>query len=202
MNQETDLNLLFGLIAMQSDLIDMRQFVDACTLWGARKEEPLAEILVQQGWLLPEDKHHVEYLLKRRTIKAGGDVKKSLSSMPSDVKSMLESLGDGDIRRSLSDVRQDERIKMTSMISAERSPDERITRRGLHSTGGIGHVWIAYDNVLDREVALKDLKATQAGSEINKERFFREAQITAQLTHPEQFLSTISLRMPAELITP
>ena len=30
--------LLFGLIARQGDLIDMRQFVDACTLWGGLKE--------------------------------------------------------------------------------------------------------------------------------------------------------------------
>ena len=44
----TDQNLLFGLIAMQSDLIDMRQFVDACTLWGSRKESSLADILVEQ----------------------------------------------------------------------------------------------------------------------------------------------------------
>ena len=67
----TDRNLLFGLIAMQSDLIEMRQFVDACTLWGSRKENSLAEILEEQGWLLPEDRQHVDYLLKRRMQKAG-----------------------------------------------------------------------------------------------------------------------------------
>lgn len=184
MTQETDINLLFGLIAMQSDLIDMRQFVDACTLWGSRKDESLADILVQQKWLLPEDKQHVDYLIQRRMQKAGGDVKKSLSSMPSDVKVVLESLGDDDIQQSLGAVRQGDRITMTGVISAESLPDERITRRGLHSTGGIGHVWLAYDKVLDREVALKELKATQAGAELNRQRFFREAQITAQLTHP------------------
>ena len=54
----------------------------------------------------------------------------------------------------------------------------------MHSTGGIGQVWLAHDKLLDREIALKELKANQAESEINRERFFREAQITAQLTHP------------------
>lgn len=38
----TDRNLLFGLIAMQSDLIEMRQFVVACTLWGSRKDSSRA----------------------------------------------------------------------------------------------------------------------------------------------------------------
>jgi hypothetical protein len=29
-----DRNLLFGLLALQLDLIDQRQFVEACTTWG------------------------------------------------------------------------------------------------------------------------------------------------------------------------
>jgi hypothetical protein len=97
---------------------------------------------------------------------------------------VLESIGDGEIRSSLAGVRQDDRITPTLQISPTSRPDDRITRRGLHSTGGIGHVWLAYDKVLDREIALKELKANQAVSSINRERFFREAQITAQLTHP------------------
>ena len=180
----TDRNLLFGLIAMQSDLIEMRQFVDACTLWGSRKDTSLADILVEHGWLLPDDRQHVDYLLKRRMQKTGGDVKKSLSGMPDDVKVALESIGDRDIRDSLGGVRQDERITTSIQISPTARPDDRITRRGLHSTGGIGHVWLAHDKVLDREIALKELKADQSASEINRQRFFREAQITAQMTHP------------------
>ena len=181
---ETDHNLMFGLIAMQSDLIEMSQFVDACTLWGSRKESSLATILVEQGWLLPDDREHVDYLLKRRVQKSGGDVTKSLSGMSDNVKVALEGIGDGDIRRSLSGVREDERITTSIQISPISRPDDRITRRGLHSSGGIGHVWLAHDKVLDREIALKELKADQSGSEINRQRFFREAQVTAQLTHP------------------
>lgn len=181
---ETDHNLMFGLIAMQSDLIDMAQFVDACTLWGARKDSTLSEILVEQGWLLPEDREHVDYLLKRRVQKAGGDVKKSLSGIPDNLKVALESIGSEEIRQSLGSVREKDRITTSLQISPTTRSDDRITRRGLYSTGGIGHVWLAYDKVLDREIALKELKADQAGSEINRQRFFREAQITAQLTHP------------------
>ena len=93
----TDRNLLFGLIAMQSDLIDMRQFVDACTLWGSRKDSTLAEILVDQKWLLPEDRQHVDYLLQRRMQKAGGNIRKSLAAIPDDLKTALQSIDDRDI---------------------------------------------------------------------------------------------------------
>jgi len=92
---ETDHNLMFGLIALQSDLIEMSQFVGACTLWGSRKESSLAAILVEQSWLLPDDREHVDYLLKRCIQKAAGDVKKSLSGMSDNVKVVLEGIADG-----------------------------------------------------------------------------------------------------------
>ena len=138
MTQEmTDRNLLFGLIAMQSDLIEMRQFVDACTLWGSRKETSLADILVEQGWLVPEDRQHVDYLLQRRLKKSGRDVKQSLSGMSDDVKVALVSIGDRDIRDSLGGVRDDERIKASIKISPTAQTDERAARTSLrlHSPG-------------------------------------------------------------------
>ncbi len=58
--------------------------------------------------------------------------------------------------------------------------------------GGIGRVYIAYDRHLGREVAVKELLAFEPDSSgeavpVDPEtlrRFLREAQITAQLTHP------------------
>lgn len=49
--------------------------------------------------------------------------------------------------------------------------------------GGVARVDLAYDGLLHREVARKVLRAgSNAGSEVD--RFVREAQITAQLEHP------------------
>lgn len=61
---------------------------------------------------------------------------------------------------------------------------ERITLRDLHSAGGIGEVWRAYDEVLGREVALKRLRSDVADSASSRARFFREARLTGQLDHP------------------
>ena len=61
---------------------------------------------------------------------------------------------------------------------------ERIVLRDLHSSGGIGEVWRAFDEVLGREVALKRLRGDKADSDANRARFFREARLTGQLDHP------------------
>ena len=40
-NMDADRNLLFGVLALQADLLDSDRFVQACTLWTTRKEVPL-----------------------------------------------------------------------------------------------------------------------------------------------------------------
>ena len=181
-NTETDRNLLFGVIAMQSDLIDIRQFVDACTLWSSRKDTTLAEILIQNDWLQEEDRSHVDYLLERRVKKLGGDIRKSLSKMPDVAKSALESINSPSIHESLQGLGSDSAVALDHPTIS--SDQERVVLKGLHSTGGIGQVWIAEDQILHREIALKELKPTQAQSIRSRERFYREAQLTAQLEHP------------------
>ena len=98
---DTDKNLLFGVIAMQSALIDMRQFVDACTLWSSRKDSTMADVLVEQGWLQEEVRSHVDYLLARRVKKLGGDVRKLLAAMHVAVKSALKSINNPSIHACL-----------------------------------------------------------------------------------------------------
>ncbi len=61
---------------------------------------------------------------------------------------------------------------------------ERIRLCDLHSTGGLGEVWRAWDDLLEREVALKRLKLGMAEQELHRARFFREAKITGRLDHP------------------
>ena len=50
--------------------------------------------------------------------------------------------------------------------------------------GGMAEVWLAYDRVLDRKVAVKWLKPSLASDAVVAERFRREAVAAASLNHP------------------
>src|SRR5918992_1422142 len=62
--------------------------------------------------------------------------------------------------------------------------DERYELRDLVGSGGMAYVHLAHDEVLDRDVALKLLKARYAENEELVERFRREARSAASLSHP------------------
>lgn len=160
---DTDRNLLFGVLALQADLIDVSQFVEACTLWTTRKHVPLAQLLLERGWIAPADQAHVDYLLQRKLQKAGEDARASPAG--AEVPAVTPTLA-------------------VSTVDHLSLPHERYTLTHLHATGGIGRVWLARDSQLGRDVALKELRPEQADSAIVEARFLREAQVTGQLEHP------------------
>src|SRR5262249_35169346 len=142
---DTDRNLLFGVLALQADLIDARQFVEACLLWTTRKDVPLAELLIERGWIEPADRGHVGYLLGRKGHRPGGDARAGLAAIPDDVKRSLAALGDDDLRRSLADLPRPGDAPLPATVDHAAGPSERYARLRLHATGGIGRVWLAHD---------------------------------------------------------
>jgi eukaryotic-like serine/threonine-protein kinase len=62
--------------------------------------------------------------------------------------------------------------------------DDRYELRILLGSGGMADVYLAHDNVLDRDVALKVLKEHYAQNHEFVKRFIREAQSAAALSHP------------------
>jgi serine/threonine-protein kinase len=62
--------------------------------------------------------------------------------------------------------------------------DNRYAVLDLLGEGGMARVYLARDNVLDRDVALKALREQYAGDEEFVERFRREAKNAAALNHP------------------
>ena len=53
-----------------------------------------------------------------------------------------------------------------------------------HARGGIGVVSVAFDSELQREVALKQIKAESADDPDSRSRFLLEAEVTGRLEHP------------------
>ncbi|MFO0848479.1 MAG: protein kinase [Gemmataceae bacterium] len=70
---------------------------------------------------------------------------------------------------------------------AGRSPDDASGRYqvvGPHKRGGLGQVWLAWDTLAERTVALKTIRPDRTGSDNLVKRFAREAKVTGQLEHP------------------
>jgi serine/threonine-protein kinase len=181
---DTDLNLLFGVLALQADLISAGQFVEACTAWAARKDKPLAELLIERGWITATDQADVERLLKRKLKHHSQDARASLVAVLSaDWRSSLGAVDDPEIVNTVANLKPNGAPEslIIPLIPLTR---ERYTLTRMHATGGIGRIWLARDDHLGRNVALKELRAEQAEDPANGARFLREARVTGQLEHP------------------
>jgi serine/threonine-protein kinase len=179
---DTDRNLLFGVLALQADLIDNQQFIDGCGAWAARKDVALADLLMERGWLTPEAKTHVEFLLQAKLKKHQGDVHASLAAaLGPQVRHSLAGLQDADIQQTCADLPPADPSSTTDYHAEARG---RYQLLRLHATGGLGQVWLARDGDLGREIALKELKPERSSQLATRVRFLEEAQITGQLEHP------------------
>ena len=182
---DTDRNLLFGVLAMQQDLIDTGQFADACAGWAVRKDKPLAEILIERGWITAVDRRDVERFLERKLKRHGGDVRASLAAV-ADVaaRDAIRAVDDSEVRNSLSALPPAAGYVLVETLvpPVQRHSRYRLTR--LHAEGGLGRVWLAHDGDLNRDVALKEIRTDRAGHPEAWRRFLKEAQITGQLEHP------------------
>lgn len=81
----------------------------------------------------------------------------------------------------------DPRAGMVKDGTAEAAPDlqtERYSILHLLGEGGYGRVFLAHDNELEREVAIKVPRAAALASDTQAEDFLKEARLAAGLKHP------------------
>jgi serine/threonine protein kinase len=76
----------------------------------------------------------------------------------------------------------DVRIESVEPAAPRTIGGHRIIR--LLGSGGMGRVWLAHDDRLDRDVAIKVLLPARAIEPTSRERFIRESRAAAQVDHP------------------
>ena len=186
-------NLLFGLLALQNNFISRDVLVAAFGAWIAEKSKPLDHILLDQGHLDADCHALLTGLVGQHLKLHGDDAEKSLadlSAMGSELRRLLD-LGDPELSVSLGHVAsarrgdQDTDADATAtFLGAPTSSGGRFQVLRLHAEGGLGEVYVARDEEVHREVALKQIKSEYAGDRQSRARFLVEAEITGGLEHP------------------
>jgi serine/threonine protein kinase len=189
--RSADRNLLFGILALQMDFIDRDSLVAAMHAWVLAKDKPLGRILIEQGKLKAELLALIDALVQAHLEVHEEDPERSLAAVAA-----VDA-----VRRDLARIDDAELQASVSMVGSGTSVDPEATRSEVvgrsvgsaalryhilrpHAKGGIGEVFLAEDEQLHREVALKEIQERYAGDETCRSRFLLEAEITGGLEHP------------------
>jgi serine/threonine protein kinase len=135
----------------------------------------------------------LEPLVAEHVKHHGNDPQKNLASVSSiaSVKDGLDEIADTEVASSLTHVSKApssirDPLATRSEITAGTPTSSGLRFRILrpHARGGLGEVFIAEDQELHREVALKQIQDQQADDPSSRSRFLLEAEITGGLEHP------------------
>jgi serine/threonine protein kinase len=181
-----DRNLLFGILALQNNLVSRDQLVEAMNAWVLARHRPLGELLLDRGALGQEEHVLIEALIERQLARHQGDIYKSLQALELSPAtcSLVAELPDNDLLAFLPSPAT--RPPEATVDYVHRPTGEGMRYRVLrpHARGGLGEVFVALDAELNREVALKEIQLHHADHPASRARFLLEAEMTGRLEHP------------------
>jgi serine/threonine-protein kinase len=191
-----DRNLLVGMLALHNGFVSREQLLDALNAWMLRKETPLGDLFRERGLMAEDDLRLLDGLVDRQIQRHGG-ARKSLASLRVDPEARrdLARLADDDVQASVAALHEaaTPAPDMTPPPPRSESPESngslpakalRYQRMHAHANGGLGEVFVALDEELNRRVALKQIQEPYAEDADSRRRFVREAKITGNLEHP------------------
>src|SRR5439155_5450501 len=185
MTASADRNLLFGILAVQLDFVTKDALIAAMNAWLLDKGKRLGDILVGQGHLTADRLHLLTALVAQHLEQHGHDPQRSLAALSSidpDMRRELQTIGDPDVRASVAVVTCGLGPRATAAQPPSSPSRYEILRP--HARGGLGEVFVAEDQELHREVALKEIQQKFADDPGSRARFVLAAEITGGLEHP------------------
>jgi eukaryotic-like serine/threonine-protein kinase len=202
-----DREKLFGVIALELGFVTHEDIVAAEMARAGQPNVSLGRVLVQHKALGGEEHALLEALVERHLCRHDNDLQKSLAALQSARTSaqqapvpMTEPAGaesqipdsassNDDFPATLAGPPDAKATRIpasgTGVWPNEQAPLPgrfRILRH--HASGGLGRVFVAYDEELKREVALKEIHARYSHLADCRARFLLEAEVTGRLEHP------------------
>jgi serine/threonine-protein kinase len=185
-----DCNLLFGILALQMDFINRDALIAAMHTWVLDKAKSLGQILEANGQLSPGRRAALDALVREHLAAHGDEPRRSLAAAAARtlLPEELGRLADADLQASLDSVVSRQTAELAPTVDAHPpshgGSGQRFRVLRPHAKGGLGEVFVALDQELHREVALKEMRSRYAEDPSGRARFVLEAEVTGQLEHP------------------
>jgi serine/threonine-protein kinase len=182
--------MLFGILALQMDFVSRDALLAAMNAWVLDKTRPLGQVLVEQQALRPEKRELLEALVRAHLEMHGDDPERSLAALGStgQVGQGPQRIADPDLQASLARVLarppDDPQATWSEAVGVPSAVGQRFRKLRPHARGGLGEVFVARDEELKREVALKEIQGHRADDPASRARFVLEAEVTGGLEHP------------------
>ncbi|WP_435008396.1 serine/threonine-protein kinase [Tundrisphaera lichenicola] len=188
---DADRNLLFGILALQMDFITRDELIAGMNSWILEKHRPLGEILGEQRVLAPRLRKLLDSMIAAQVERHAGNSSvclAALSSIESASSALRSSIADRDVLESLALISsgklEDPYATRVGHALTRISVGSRYSKLRAHAWGGLGVVYVARDEELNREVALKEIQERHADDPDSRSRFLIEAEVTGGLEHP------------------
>jgi eukaryotic-like serine/threonine-protein kinase len=187
----TDHEALFARLALQGELVTEAELAAAKAEQGRDRTRSLGQILLAQGVLREKELAALEALddCHRERYPHAQKAKGSTIAAPhreryQNAQATFETCSLPKV--SLEDPYQ---TRMAAGPGVDGStggapvkPRYHVLRP--HARGGLGEVFVALDEELGREVALKEIRPEHADNTQNRGRFIKEGEVTGRLEHP------------------
>jgi serine/threonine-protein kinase len=182
---DSDRNLLFGVLALQVGFVSREALIAAVSVWVQDRSKPLDQVLVEQGTLTADEQALLEPLIRRQLERHGGDPEQSLAGVTDQgLATSLRVLADSGSAETLDAVRTAVPVPASVSVGTVSSSGLRFRILRPLAHGGLGEVFVARDEELRREVALKAIQEHCSTDPQSLYRFQLEAEITGRLEHP------------------
>jgi serine/threonine protein kinase/tetratricopeptide (TPR) repeat protein len=208
MPTKEDRDHFLGILAVELGFVTSDALADAVKARDVHKEKSLGRVLVELRALGGEECALLEAMVEKHLQRHGNDLQRSIAALrsfggsahssqlpvtepgTSALNNLAGSIASEDGFPATLESPPDEHATLIPESPSSSSPDLpsehrprfRILRH--HASGGLGRVFVAYDQELNREVALKEIHARFAHLADCRTRFLLEAEVTGQLEHP------------------
>lgn len=195
-------DLLFGLFAVQLGKVPESRLADFATCLVEASQEPISESSVKRRIMKEEDSALISSLLDESVRACGGKPENAWRSFGGEER--IVELFRGEIAFVESGILTTPaqgpaswKLNDRDGLPGVRESVGRYSRSSPHARGGMGQILLAHDEILGRDIAIKELligdpqvddgvaaNSPDRGPVPMVARFLQEARITGQLEHP------------------